>query len=137
MENWYLQHVKDYFHFTGAKHFVKDGRPFQYEKKWQERLGEKIMFPVASFLDITLREIKNPVTVVALTALAALVVTLVFYPHLVVIEPWVIKTSAYVGLQTFIFGWGMRGYGRFANESLCDEWKSGALQPFFIGAKKV
>lgn len=134
--------------FALAKTFRKEGQPFQYEPNRLERVGSALRWGVGSALDITLREIRNPVVVLALTALAMVVATAFYYPvialgvvHAVVpfvfsIKLWMIKLACYIAVQSTLLGVGMRTVGRLLNEPLVDEWNKG-LEPVYLGDKKV
>lgn len=129
----------------------EDGRAelFQYEQTTLERCGRALRFGVGSVLDLLLREIKNPITIVALTALASIIVTIAFYPTAAIstistvlpfvasIEPWMLKMAVYVLLQTTIVGLGLRAYGRFINADLVKAWRDSDIEPLFIGTKTL
>lgn len=138
--------VVNYFRFTGA-HYYRDAQehPYIYEKNRLERFGDRLISPLGIPLDLTLREIKNPVTIVALTVLAAFVVTFIFYPTAVftalpflkLIQPWMIRGALYTLFQSFVLGWGCRAYGRFDNDALQQKWNRGEITPVFIGEKAI
>jgi hypothetical protein len=104
---------------------------------------------VGTPLDYLFREITNPITLVALTALAALAVTIAFYPATVLgavttvvpivasIQPWMLKMALYILIQTTVLGLGLRAYGRLQNPQLCQEWRNGTINALFIGAHPV
>lgn len=97
-------------------------------------------------LNLLLQKIRgrNPVTIIALTALAALAVTIAFYPGAVLavlpymgsIQPWMIKIALYLTVQTTVAGIGLRAYGRFQNTCLCQQWENGEIHALFIGARR-
>ena len=131
--------------FVFAQGFLENGRPYDYKQNKVERVGHGLRSIVGKVLDVTLREIKKPVTVVALTLLAALGVTLVFYPStvftvlpfLTLIKPWMVKAGIFAIVQTTILGIGIRACGRLSNDFLREKWNDGKLTPLYIGSKKV
>ena len=58
----------------------KSGQRYQYTQNRLESLGNKLQWLVGKSSDTLLREIKNPVTIIALTTLALFSVTIAFYP---------------------------------------------------------
>jgi len=114
---------------------------YSYEKNRLEKLGSLLRGGVDYVLDFTLKEIKNPVMVVALTALAALSTTFVFYPHYLpfvnMVKPWMIRAAMYGSLEATILGIGLRNLGRLNNDLLREKWNRGELEPVYIGDRKV
>lgn len=134
-----------------AKSFriAETGEEFSYEKNSIEKVGHALRYAIGNIVDITLREIRNPITIVSLTAIAMVAVTIAYYPATVIgiiakvfplalkIEPWRLKFALYLSIQMTILGVGIRALGRFANPSFIEKWKTGDLEPVYIGDRKV
>lgn len=139
------------FAFAFAKEFRrKDTQAkYNYELGKVEKFGRTLMRGVESVLDLTLREIKNPILIIALTALTLLVVTIVYYPQqawLLVttvvpfaksIEAWMVKMALYILTQITVSGIGLRAFGRFSNPILCQAWRNNELEAVMLGDKRV
>src|SRR5437016_2005359 len=105
-----------------AKDFIdnRTGDIFSYSFTMVERLGRALRKPVGTLLDMGLRHIRNPVVIVALTALAMLVATIAFYPVvayniiatvfplILQIKPWMLQLAAYIAIQGTVLGAGLR-----------------------------
>lgn len=135
--------------FALAKDFVGENHDlYPYQQTTIERCGRALRWGVGSVADVLLREIRNPITIIALGALAAFAVTIVFYPATITqavvsilpfaarFEPWMAKMGLYILTQTTILGVTLRGYGRLDNDALVAAWRRNAIEPIFIGAKR-
>ncbi len=146
----YVGDFPRYFAFIAAKDFRKlsDDQPFEWEQSRLEELGNRLRWGLGSALDLILREIRNPITIVALTALAALIVSITFYPattlgtaakvapFVLKVKPWMVKLALYIVTQVTTVGIGLRGYGRLQNAPLYEAWKRGELEPVYIGDQR-
>ena len=135
--------------FALAREFVtREQTPHVYQATLVERCGGALRWGVGSALDHLLREIRNPIVVVAIAAIAAVAVTIAFYPAVIFnavvtvipivarLEPWMAQMALYILTQTTLLGITLRAYGRFQNNDLKELWKADEIRPLFIGAKK-
>lgn len=136
--------------FALAKSFREQGtdQVYNYQPNRLERVGRALRWGVGSVLDLLIREIKNPITIVALTALAMLAATIIFYPASVLsmaatvcpfvlkIQPWMLKFALFILAESTVLGIGVRAYGRFQNQELLERWRRGELDPAFIGDRQ-
>ena len=133
-----------------AKEFreKKSDQKYQYTQNRLESLGNKLQWLVVKSSDTLLREIKNPVTIIALTTLALFSVTIAFYPSsallvatkvlppLSKIQPWMLKMALYIAIQSAVLGIGLRGLGRLSNKTLYENWKRAELEAVFVGDRR-
>jgi len=133
--------------FAFAKGFRKrdSKQEFLYPPTRLEKAGSILGSGTRNVLDITLKEIKNPVMILGLTTIAAAGVTYLFYPEKIAshapivtkIRPWMIKAGVYVTLENSILGIALRNLGRLNNQPLRQAWNSGKLEPVYIGDRRV
>ncbi|MDB2614011.1 hypothetical protein N9Y92_02505, partial [Chlamydiales bacterium] len=126
-----------------------NGETFKYSPNRLEKIGHTLRLGIGSALDLLLREIKNPITIVAFTALALLAATIGFYPATALavvttivpfasaIQPWMIKLALYLLVQSTILGVGTRTLGRFDNPELLERWNKGDLEAVLPGDKRA
>lgn len=138
------------FIFAFAKGFrdIKTQEEHHWKKNRLEHLGTALRWGVGNLTDTLLKEIKNPIMIVALTSLALLGVTIAFYPATVLaitakvfpiglmLKPWMVKMALYILVQATIAGIGIRTYGRLCNKQLTQNWEQGHLEAIHIGEKK-
>lgn len=137
--------VNRFFSFALAMEFHENKQPYKYEKNYTECVGQALTFPLGKPLHILTREIKNPITIIAFTALACLTATIVFYPQtfsallpfVKSVKPWAVKAGIFALTQVTIIGLGVRNYGRLTNDELRNKWNRGELEPIYIGNKQV
>jgi hypothetical protein len=140
-------HVNKLISFSFAKDFLDtgSGNRFTYEKNFFEKFGGGLNLLSRRVIHITLKEINNPVCIVALTVIAFLAVTVIFYPevivgfipHLAKVQPWVVKGGVYLIFQITIFGHGIQTYGRVTNSQLREKWNAGELNPMYPGDRRA
>jgi hypothetical protein len=142
---------RNFFSFAMAKEFrdVHTGVEFHVEKNRIERLGDALRWDVGNAADFLLREIKNPIMIVSLTALALLAVSIAFYPAatlaatanvlpiVVYIKPWMVKFALYIVVQKTLMGVGVRTYGRLCNAQLMNAWHEGSIRAAHIGERRL
>lgn len=133
--------ITDYFNFVGAKEFAyHNNTPFRYTKNICERIGDFVVAPVLKPFDFSLRNIRNPLFIVALTVGCLFLATLLFYPGVVaavIVGAPLIKLAAYVLVQTTLVGLCLRTLGRLANPELTENWNSLKIQPLSLGTELV
>ena len=136
--------------FVFAKEFRKKstGEIHQYPQNRLESVGNNLRWMLGRSTDLLLREIKNPITIIALTSLALFSVTIAFYPSSALLlaakllpplshlKPWMLKLTLYIATQSTILGVGLRSLGRFNNEALFRSWKRSELEAVFIGDRR-
>jgi hypothetical protein len=141
---------KNFWPIILAKEFrVKNsGKVFQYQKNTMEKMGHVLRFGLGSIADLILREIKNPIMIIALTAIGFLIATFLFYPTVTLaiiakvfpfiyaIKFWMIKLAIYISLQLTVLGVSLRTLGHLQNKFLMDEWSNGNLESVFIGDRR-
>lgn len=144
-----LQPCKEYYDFVVAREFWSknlDEGLFDYKTNKIEILGDLLISPLFRNLDKTLKHIREPFMIVALTTASIWMSTLVFYPRecasfatttfpfLSAIKPWMVKFGVYVGTELAIFGVGLRTLGRFSNAELYNAWKEKKIVSIPIGS---
>lgn len=143
------QAARDYFGFVFAKDFrLQSGEVYHRERNGIEGLGERMRWGVENVADFFFRNIRNPVMIVALTALAMLAVTIVYYseqitafvaivlPAAAKVKPWMLKVALYFLVQSTIASIGIRTFGRFSNAQLVEDWWGGRLEAVYIGDQR-
>ena len=144
---------RDYSRFaTAREYFLKDHpRPFEYSKNFLERIGDILLKPTLGPVDLLLRNIKNPLTILALAVTAIFITTIIFYPaeaakaattlapFLVHVEPWMTKFALFSAMNVNILGLGLRTLGRLCNKELMPAWEAQprAIKPIAIGTAIV
>lgn len=131
-----------YFKFALAKGFVTAQGEFPYQKNWMETWGGRLVAPSVSPLDLGLKNIKNPIVIVALAVTAIVAVTIIFYtaeffalfPFLKLITPGAVKLALFTLSETTIAGLGLRTFGRLSNEELMGPWRRREVAPLPLGA---
>lgn len=132
--------------FALAKDFRHpNGQPFVWEKNKAELVGHVMRMGVGSLADTFFKQVRNPATLVALTALCSLAVTLTFYPEATLnviatvcpialkLEGWMVRAALYILTQTTVVGIFVRAWGRVDNTELANSWKAGNLIPVYPG----
>jgi hypothetical protein len=139
-----------YFHFVAATDFAdaRTGYSLQKEKNAFERIGEIVVKPIFLPLNFLVREIKNPLVIVALTTSLIAIATLIFYPtqfmavcytalpFLAKVKPWMVKFALYLVAEGTITALGMRALGRLCNRELVRAWHAREIIPIHLGAKR-
>lgn len=136
--------VNNYLQFVFAREFRETNSlsKIAYRENWLQKLGEIIITPLGKPTELAVRKITHPVTVIALTALAALAVTIVFYPGVVamalpMLEAWMVKAALYLLTEATILGWGIRAFGRIQNEELVAAWNNKQCMAIMPGSQEV
>lgn len=138
---------RNYFQFALAREFVTtdENQPYVYERNWMETVGQNISRPLVNPVNFLLREIKNPLVILALTVSAIAVVSLVFYPaqflgvvytvlpFLSKVQPWMVKAALFVGVEATIAAIGLRAFGRMCNQDLRRAWHANEIRALQIG----
>jgi len=141
----------DYFKFAGAKGFCDSEQQhlLNHSKNSLEKLGDILIKPSTLFVDYTLKNIRNPLMITALTVAAIAVVTLIFYPATVVaavgtalpfifkIQPWMIKFALFTAVEANILGLGLRTLGRLTNSTLMTAWNAREIQAVAVGTQVI
>ncbi len=139
------------FHFAFARQFAPADpqRSVNIAMNRLEKLGHFLSKPILQPLNFFLREIKNPLVILALTVSLVAIATLIFYPaqfmlvvttvlpFLAKVEPWMVKLALFVCVETVILGIGLRALGRMCNKELRKQWHDQKIVPVHIGAKKL
>jgi hypothetical protein len=120
----------------------------QYTPTTLEKVGRVFQWGVAGFLDFFLRNFKNPLMIITLTAIAMVVTTFCFYPIVTfagivavipflqyVITPTVLLAITFGIAQLTILGICLRTLGRLNNQGLMGRYNAGELKPILIGQK--
>jgi hypothetical protein len=125
------------FAFVFAKSFVHKDREsfFDYKKNKIEKVGSFLRSGVGESLDYFLRNIKDPITIVALTSISMVAATICFYPaqsmalvpFITHIKPYMVKFSLYLISQITVLGIGLRTFGRLNNLELMEQWNNKSL----------
>lgn len=137
----------DYFRFSCAKGFynLTDEKEVAYPKNILEKVGNKILAPIVVPMDRLLKNIRNPLVIVALTIAAIAIATIAFYPEVVAaaigtalpfllkIEPWMLKFAVFSAIELNILALGLRTLGRLCNKDLMQAWKNKEIDSFAIG----
>lgn len=143
--------VGDYFRFGNAKSFFHSGEQkfFEYPKNLLERIGDRLVKPVASTTDFLLVNIRNPLMILALTVAAIALVTIAFYPTVFMnalgavipfvfsIEPWMVKLAVFAAVEINILGVGLRTLGRLTNKVLMQAWTNKEIIPISLGTQII
>lgn len=132
--------------FAIAKDFSHpNGQPFAWRKNRSEEIGHVMRMGIGSLANTFFTHIKNPTSIVAMTALGSLAVTMAFYPETTLnfiatvcpialkIEAWMIRAALYILCQTTVLGLCIRTLGRLDNPELVNNWKAGNLVPVYPG----
>ena len=131
--------IKDYIAFALARKFVtNEGETFQ-SQTFQEKLGGYLVTPLLKPAHFCMKNIRNPLMIVALTLGALFVSTLLFYPatlSAIMLAVPVIKLTTYLTLQTTIVGLCLRTLGRLANRELMEAWDAHQLTPIGLGSTR-
>lgn len=126
----------------------KEGNSFIYEKNTLEKAGHFLRLGVGMATNTLFREIRNPIMIIALTALALLGVSIAFYPAtalnviasvcpiLLKTKPWMARFALYLLCQSTILGIGLRTLGRLNNDLLVKAWKDGTLEANYPGDRR-
>ena len=136
----------NYFQFSLANEFVgAEGNNFQYQRNDLEKTGYFLSSFVTRPLNFTLKNIKNPLFILALAITCIAITTIIFYPaHFMFIlaktipfvfrvQPWMVKAAVFTILETTIFGLGLRTFGRVCNLELLHAWQQKEVIPVFLG----
>ncbi len=145
----YFHTIRDFVNFATAREFwheKMDEGVFAYEKNKAEQIGEFLIRPIVKPFDSTLKRIREPYMITALTIAAISSVTLVFYPEECVekirnvfpfvsfLKPWIVKLAVFTGTEAIIFGFGTRTLGRLSHGDLITAWNSKSIVAIPLGA---
>jgi len=147
MSNIVRSGFKDHLAFALAVDFCysKTKEPCKYSKNRFETIGNLLQSPIGKAVDLTIKEMNNPVAIVGASLITATAVTVMFYPDQFFyvfplvrhIEPWMIKSAMYAVVQTSILGVGVRAYGHFTNRTIYENWLRGKIDPVQVGNKQI
>jgi hypothetical protein len=141
--------IRDYFSFVAAKGFYDVAREqeISYSKTILDTLGTIIVKPTSIIIDRTLKNIRNPLVITALTIVAISIATIIFYPAKVVsvletvlpfifhIQPWMLKLATFAVVEIHILAIGIRTLGRLNNRELMQAWTRREIIPIAIGTR--
>jgi len=124
-----------------------NSQEYQYEKHPLENIGGWLRAPVGIPTNKFLQEIKNPLVILSMVALAGSAITIAFYPreffHTVKVivpfveqvKPWMVKATLWIIGEATILGIGLRALGRERNPALVAAWKANQIIPLHLGAR--
>jgi len=128
-----------------AHHFKdSDGNILKYKEGQIEKAGRALSAPLWGLLDKVERNFKNPVVIIALTAIALFAVTIIINPAFLApfigkivpllfhMKPWMIKFTIYITIQFNILSHGIKAFGRFNNKELYNRWENGEIEAFYL-----
>ncbi len=141
--------LKSYLSFVTATSFYdqRSQSQWKYEKNWLDQMGSWMLAPVSQVLDCTLRNIRNPLVILALTVSLIALATLAFYPTLVLstvgtlmpmifaIQPWMIKLTCFSFVQLTILATGLRTLGRLSQPDLLERWVKKEIISIYLGTQ--
>lgn len=141
----------NFFHFALARKFAPRDphQPVTISRNVLENVGHVISRPILTPLNFMLREIKNPLVILALTVTLVALATILFYPaqfmmvastvfpFLVKIQPWMVKLALFAAVETTILALGVRALGRMCNRELRQAWHARKLLPIHLGARLI
>lgn len=131
--------IRDYIIFAAARKFVtKEGKSFKSEN-FREKLGGRLVSPLLKPAHFCMKNIRNPLMIVALTLGALFVSTLLFYPatlSAIIVAIPAIKLIAYATVQMTIIGLCVRTLGRLGNKELMEAWDARQLIPVGLGSTR-
>lgn len=138
---------KSHFSFAMAKEFydTKTHEKFQYEQNGLEKVGRNLRWLIWTVADKTFKEITNPVAIIGTSLVAAVGVTIAYYPDeffsivplVRYVTPAMVQAGLYVLVQGTILGAGLHAIGHFTNKPLMEKWQKGEIYPIHIGDKRV
>lgn len=121
-------------HFVDHVHLGLSKNIQPHRANVTEKIGDAILWTVEDFPGIAWKAIKEArVVTVALTALALLANSFLFYPFKTLanlkafyqwlpLPPlWAVRFSTYIFTCALILGYGLRAFGRFSNHELMNE----------------
>lgn len=142
--------LREYAQFAFAKDFRHGGenRVFRYQKNVIEKVGQFLVTPITSPLDLTLRNIQRLLVINSLALAAMSLVTIAFYPeHFIhVIERFApfllfkvstLKLISYIASQSIILGFGVRTFGRLCNNELMTAWNQRIITSVPLGTELI
>ena len=141
----------DFFSFTLAREYVElpQRGPFVYPQNWAEKVGLVLAMPVLKPANFFVREIRNPLIILALTVAAVSFVTFLFYPaefaavaydilpSLAHLPGWMMKAALFTLIEMAVAGVGLRALGRVCNQALLGPWQERRIEPIHIGMRIV
>ena len=131
---------RDYIRFAAARKFVtEEGASFK-SANLPEKFGGYLVSPLLKPAHFCLKNIRNPLMIVALTVGALFASTLLFYPAtlaLIISGIPAIKLAGYFTVQTTITGLCLRTLGRLHNKELMEAWDARSLTPVGIGSMRA
>jgi hypothetical protein len=138
---------KSHFSFAMATDFydAQTNKSHSFKQNTFEKIGSQLCSPIGSVVDLTIKEMKNPIAIIGATLTVATAVTIMFYPERFTlflplmrqIQPWMIKVGLYAATEMTILGLGMRAFGHFNNKFLYDAWQRGEIEPMHVGDKRM
>lgn len=141
----------NFFNFALARNLVSANPQHNVEirENLLEKAGHALSRPLLNPLNFLLREIKNPLVILALTVTLVAIATLIFYPaqfmaiaytalpFLAKIQPWMVKLALFACVEATILALGLRALGRMCNRELRQAWLSHKLVPMHLGARRI
>jgi hypothetical protein len=129
--------AREYLSFSGAYDFYDRAHhcSYHYPKNLLEQMGEGIIYPISKSVNGTLKNIRKPSVILALTLSAIALVTFAFYPS-VFSKSFTLshlKFPIFLTLEFNILGLGMRTLGRLGNPTLSQSWMRREIIPIPIG----
>jgi hypothetical protein len=142
---------RSYFAFSFAREFAdrETGEIVQRQPSRLEKIGASLAAVLVSPLDAVMREFRNPLVIVALTATVLFFTSIVFYPvqtmaiacrilpFLKYIHAGHIKGALYVLSEAVILGLGLRTVGRLSNADLMRAYREKRIIPIPIGSVRI
>jgi len=128
------------FRFAFAAKFVsREGVPYAYPKGKLEAFGTAILRHLYMLIDWLSRHLQRFHVILLVTAVAAVTALFIFYniPAFLFLgklfPPQWIRFFFFIYCECLLAAAGCRAFGRFQNQKLVNEWKSGKLIAAFPG----
>lgn len=140
----YFSGFKEYANFALAREFIyadSSKGNFKHSPNTLEKLGSFLVAPLFNPADKIMKNMNNPVVIVAVTTAGLFAATLAFYPATIVHiidHVWVLHMASFALSQSAILGIGLRTLGRLSQDcALMQAWKRQELIPLPLGSELI